>query len=176
MILGLDISTSLTGLTILDEKGSVILNEVIDLRIKKYETMMQKASAVKNKLTEVFNKYKIENVFIEQSLNAFRPGLSSAQVILTLGKFNGIVSWIAYEIFGKEPEYIGASTARKALGIKLERGQNAKEIVLKHVIDNEPSFVVEYTPKGNAKAGTFDRADSYVIAKAGYIQCLKAKK
>jgi len=83
MILGLDISTSLTGLTILDEKGSVILNEVIDLRIKKYETMMQKAAAVKNKLTEVFNKYKIENVFIEQSLNAFRPGLSSAQVILT---------------------------------------------------------------------------------------------
>ena len=120
--------------------------------------------------------HKIEKIYIEQSLQAFRPGLSSAQVILTLGKFNGIVSWIAYKIFGFEPEYIGASTARKALGIKVERGANAKEVVLEHVKALEPDFKIEYTAHGNPVPGTFDRADSYVIAKAGYLSCLTPKK
>jgi hypothetical protein len=175
MILGLDISTSLTGFTVLNVDGSVLHNEVIDLRSTKLESMFQKAVVVKNRLLELKDLYDIRDVYIEQSLNAFRPGLSSAQVILTLGKFNGIVSWICYEIWKKEPNYIGASSARKIVGIKVEKGQNAKEIVLKHIIDTEKSFVVEYTPKGNPKAGTYDRADSLVIAKAGYIQCQKQK-
>ena len=72
---------------------------------------------------------KIEKIYIEESLQAFRPGLSSAQVILTLGRFNGIVSWICYKVFGFEPQYIGATTARKALGIKVcLTGEGADEL------------------------------------------------
>ncbi len=175
MILGLDISTSITGFTVLNEDGSVLHNESIDLRSKKLESMFDKATVIKNRFIEIKNLYNITQVYVEQSLNAFRPGLSSAQVILTLGKFNGIVSWICYEVFSKEPIYIGASTARKSVGIKVEKGQNAKEIVLSHVLNTVPSFKVEYTPKGNPKPGTYDRADSYVIAKAGYSQCHKPK-
>jgi len=175
MILGLDISTSITGFTVLNEDGSVLHNEAIRLDSKKLETMFQKAKTVKNRLTEIKHLYNIKDVYIEQSLNAFRPGLSSAQVILTLGKFNGIVSWICYEIFGVEPQYIGASSARKKLEIKVEKGENAKEIVLKHIISLEPTFKVEYTAHGNPKPGTYDRADSYVIAKAGYSICQKQK-
>jgi hypothetical protein len=175
MILGLDISTSITGFTVLNEDGSILHNEAIDLRAKKFDSMFLKASAVKERLIQIKNLYNIRDIYIEQSLNAFRPGLSSAQVILTLGKFNGIVSWICYEIFGKEPQYIGASTARKTVGIKVEKGQNAKEIVLKHILDTQPTFKVDYTPKGNPKPGTYDRADSLVIAKAGYLSCHKQK-
>ncbi len=176
MILGLDISTSITGVTVLRDDGFVLYNEAIDLTSKKNDTIFKKASQVKNKLTEIKNLFNIRHVFIEQSLSAFRPGLSSAQVILLLGKFNGIVSWICNEVFEIEPEYIGASTARKALGIKIEKGQNAKEIVLKNILALEPTFKVEYTAHGNAKKGVYDRADSYVIAKAGFIQCQKQKK
>jgi hypothetical protein len=170
MILGLDISTSITGVTILDKNGDIVLNEAINLTSKSIETFLQKAKVVKNRLNELKSEYNIEKVYIEQSLSAFRPGLSSAQVILTLGKFNGIVSWICYEIFGIEPEYLGASSARKSLGIKVERGENAKEVVLAHLLRVLPAFPVEYTPKGNPKSGTYDRADSYVIAYAGYLQ------
>jgi hypothetical protein len=113
-------------LTVLNEDGSILHNEVIDLRKKQYTTIFKKAKAIKDRLTEINHLYCIRQVYIEQSLSAFRPGLSSAQVILLLGKFNGIVSWICCEIFGNEPEYIGASTARKSLVIKVERGQNAK--------------------------------------------------
>jgi len=176
MILGLDISTSITGITVLDDTGTVVLFDAVDMRSKKFTTFFIKADAIERRLVQIKNQYKIDKIFIEQSLQAFRPGLSSAKVILTLGKFNGIVSWTCYKIFGFEPEYIGASTARKALGIKVERGENAKEIVLKRVLELESSFNVEYTPKGNPVAGTYDRADSYVIARAGYLSCQTPKK
>ena len=89
---------------------------------------------------------------------------------------SGIVSWICCEIFGKEPEYIGASSARKKLDIKIEKGADTKAVVLENILRLEPSFKVEYTAHGNPKPGTYDRADSYVIAKAGYILCQNQKK
>jgi len=176
MILGLDISTSITGLTVLRDDGTILHNEAIKLTSAKLkDNFFKKAQVVKDRLIEIKHLYNIKEIFIEQSLSAFRPGLSSAQVILTLGKFNGIVSWVCYEVYGKEPQYLGATTARKSLGIKVERGENAKEIVLKHVLDTVQDFPVEYTKGGNPIPGTYDRADSYVIAKAGYLQCQKAK-
>lgn len=176
MYLGLDISTSITGLTVLDSSGNVLLNDAINMTSAKFKSFFDKADAVERRLVLLKSEHKIEKIFIEQSLQAFRPGLSSAQVILTLGKFNGIVSWICYKVFGFEPEYIGATTARKALDIKVPRGENAKLLVLKRVLELEPSFKVEYTAHGNPVAGTFDRADSYVIAKAGYLSCQIPKK
>ena len=68
------------------------------------------------------------------------------------------------------PEYIAAFTSRKACGIKVPRGENAKEVVLNYVLDKEPNFVVEYTRFGNPKPGTYDKSDSYVVAKAGWIK------
>tara|TARA_R110002074_G_scaffold283977_1_gene455614 strand:- start:4901 stop:5431 length:531 start_codon:yes stop_codon:yes gene_type:complete len=171
MILGLDISTSIVGATVLDDDGEVLYCEAWDLRNKKhFPTIFSKAQRVKQMMGILYevNKYRINSIFIEQSLMAFRPGFSSARTILTLAKFNGIVSYICEKDFGIEPEYIGASTARKACGIKVERGKKAKEIVLNFVLDNEGSFVVEYTKHGNPKPGSYDRADSYIIAKAGW--------
>lgn len=174
MILGIDVGTQLLGFTVLNEDGSLLHNEVIDLRKKKFDSLFKKAEEVKKRLTEIKYLYNINQVYIEQSLNAFRPGLSSAGVILTIAKFNGIVSWICCEIFGKEPHYIGASTARKKLDIKVEKGANTKQIVLENVLKLEPTFKVEYTAHNNPKSGTYDRADSYVIAKAGFL-CQKQK-
>ena len=99
---------------------------------------------------------------------AFRPGFSSAKTILTLAKFNGILSYVCQQDFGVEPQYIGASTARKSCGIKIPKGEKAKDVVLQYVLDNEPNFVVEYTKHGNPKPGSYDRADSLIIARAGY--------
>ena len=73
-----------------------------------------------------------------------------------------------YELFEIKPEYIGATQARKLCGIKVPRGQKAKQVVLQHLLDNEPAFKVEYTKHGNPKPDSFDKADAIVIAKAGY--------
>jgi len=171
MILGLDISTSIIGATVLDVTGEVVYCEAWDLRNKRhFPNIFAKVQRFKQVMGNLYqiNKYPIDSIFIEQSLMAFRPGFSSAKTILTLAKFNGILSYVCQQDFGVEPQYIGASTARKSCGIKIPKGEKAKEVVLQYVLDNEPNFVVEYTKQGNPKPGSYDRADSLIIARAGY--------
>ncbi len=168
MILGLDISTSITGYTILDNDGNIIACNHIDLR--KEKNFFLKCSAVEGRLAAIRNEYFIEHIYVEQSLQSFRSGFSSAQTLSLLSKINGIVSWICYNLFGIEPEYIAATSARKLCGIKVPKGQKAKDVALQFVVDNVPSFDIEYTRYGNPKAGYADRSDSYVIAKAGWIR------
>ena len=96
-------------------------------------------------------------------------GKSSANTLSKLMRFNGIVSYIIYELFDIKPQYIAATTARKECGIKVKRGEKAKEVVLKHLLDNESAFKIEYTKFGNPKPESYDRADAIVIAKAGAI-------
>tara|TARA_R110002020_G_scaffold14313_5_gene50831 strand:- start:9125 stop:9649 length:525 start_codon:yes stop_codon:yes gene_type:complete len=174
MILGLDISTSITGATVIDNKGNVVMCEAWDTR--KIKNFFQKAATIRTRLLDTKIEYPITKIVIEQSLQMFRPGFSSAKTLTTLSKFNGVVSWMCYRITGIEPEYISAPTARKACGIKIERGKKAKELVLQHVLDNVPDFEVQYTRSNNPKPGSYDRADSYIIAHAGYLECQKEKK
>ena len=176
MILGLDVSTSITGATLLNENEEIVFNEAWDTR--KFKDFFDKAEFVKERIKHVYGNYSnhsgninnvcIEHIYIEQSLQSFRSGFSSAKTLSTLSRFNGVVSWICFDDFGIKPEYIAATTARKLCGIKVPRGNKAKAVVLQHVIDTEPSFVLEYTKHGNPKPDTFDRADSLIIAKAGY--------
>ena len=65
--------------------------------------------------------------------------------------------------------YLGASAARKLAGIKVPRGQKAKQVVLEHLLNTEPAFTIEYTKHGNPKPESYDRADAIVIAQAGWI-------
>ena len=173
MILGLDVSTSITGATVIDLKGNVVYCEAWDTR--KFKSFFEKASFVNNKLTDVRIEYPITKVVIEQSLQMFRPGFSSAKVLTLLSKFNGVVSWLCYNTFGLEPEYVSANSARKSCGIKVQRGKKAKEVVLKFVLDNVDGFEVQYTRSNNPKPGSYDRADSYIIAHAGYLECQNIK-
>lgn len=174
MILGLDISTSITGATIIDKKGNILMCEAWDTR--KIKNFFQKAAFIRTRLVDTKIEYPITRVVIEQSLQMFRPGFSSAKTLTTLSKFNGVVSWMCYRITGVEPEYVSASTARKTCGIKIARGQKAKEIVLQHVLDKVDGFEIEYTRSNNPKPGSYDRADSYIIAQAGYLECQTEKK
>jgi Holliday junction resolvasome RuvABC endonuclease subunit len=167
MILGLDISTSITGYTILDYEGEILACNHIDMR--KEKNFFNKIQMVNARLEDLLVDYDIEHVYIEQSLQSFRSGFSSAQTLSLLSKINGIVSWLCYNLFGGEPNYLAATSARKLCGIKIRRGQKAKAVSLQFVIDNVPGFDVEYTRHGNPRPGYADRSDSYVIAKAGWI-------
>ena len=168
MILGLDISTSITGYTLIDE-DEIILNGAWDTR--KYKDFFEKVKHVKAGLEEIYDQFgkKIRAVYIEQSLQTFRSGFSSAKTLSTLSRFNGIVSWLVFDQYKIKPEYLAATSARKLCGIRVPRGQKAKAVVLKFLLDNEPSFVIDYTRNGNPKPESYDKADSLIIAKAGVI-------
>ena len=171
MFLGLDISTSITGATILDKNGEIVYNDSWDTR--KFKNFFEKAKFIEDKIKKL--DYPIQKVYIEQSLQSFRSGFSSAKTLSTLSRFNGIVSWLAYTILRVEPEYMAASSARKLCGIRIPRGTKAKQQVLQHVIDNVPDVLIEYTKHGNPKPECYDKADSWVIARAGWKQCQEKK-
>ena len=180
MILGVDISTSITGFAVVTD-NVLVYYDSIDLR--KYKGFFAKTIAIKEKLMDIYEMYQlnnedkmpgnsefpIEHIYIEQSLHMFMGGKSSAKTLSTLTRFNGVVAWLLFELFEIEPEFIGASTARKTVGIRVPRGEKAKQVVLKYLLDNEPTFKVQYTHKGNPKPESFDRADAIIIARAGDI-------
>ena len=180
MILGVDISTSITGFAVVTD-NVLVYYDSIDLR--KHKGFFAKTIAIKEKLMDIYEMYQlnnedripgnsefpIEHIYIEQSLHMFMGGKSSAKTLSTLTRFNGVVAWLLFELFEIEPEFIGASTARKTVGIRVPRGEKAKQVVLKYLLDNEPTFKIQYTSKGNPKPESFDRADAIIIARAGDI-------
>ena len=180
MILGIDVSTSITGFAVVAE-DELVFYDSVDLRKKK--GAFEKALLVKEKLMDLFEMYQcynnegpgwgdsdypINHIYIEQPFTFFNSGGSSAKTMATLQKFNGIVSWIVYELFELEPQYVTAMEARKLCGIKVPRGQKAKKVVLEHLLETEAAFKIEYTSHGNPKPESYDRADAIVVAKAGY--------
>ena len=174
MILGLDISTSITGYTLIDNSGKVIVNDAIDTR--KYKNFFEKAQVVEERLKSIDPSFKPTRIFIEQSLQSFRSGFSSAKTLSTLSRFNGIVSWMCYKFWDIEPEYIAATSARKNAGITVPKGVKGKDAVMKYVVDNVPDVLIEYTKHNNPKPHCFDKADSWVIAKAGWLICQNKEK
>ena len=177
MILGLDISTSITGVTVLDDHGQVMFCEAWDFRNKKhFPSLFEKGQETKALLEEVAREYPVESIYIEQSLQSFRSGFSSAKTLSTLSRFNGIVSWLCYEVFDIRPEYMAATSARKKCGIKIPRGTKAKQCVIQYVLDNVPNVPITYTKHGNPKPNCYDMADSWVIARAGWSMCQKKEK
>ena len=144
MILGLDISTSITGATIMHEE-KIIESTFWDTRNKKhFPSIYHKSNFLKNKIENLKNRNDITNIYVEQSLHSFRSGFSSAQTLSTLSRFNGIVSWICWELFSIQPEMIAATSARKHAGLSIKRGENAKQKVLEFILDN--SFSGESVP------------------------------
>ncbi len=172
--MGLDISTSIVGVSVVNNDGVVLSCEFLDIRNKnKFPDLYSKASHIKDRLWEIDDKFHIDTVFIEKPFMFFNSGGSTAKTMSILQSFNGMVSWICKEVFNKNPEHITVSEARKSVGIKVKRGENSKEKVLQYVVDNYHQIVIEYTKHGNPRPGTYDMCDSLIIALAGYNICTK---
>lgn len=163
MILGLDISTSIIGVCIL-ENDKIVYTDYIDLR--KTGSFFEKARKVETILKEAKEKYDVKHIFIEQALMFFRRGGSTAKTMSILQRFNGIVSWMCYDIYDMEPNYVSPISARSKCGIKIARGKKAKEVVMEHFIESK-EFEIIYTRFGNVQKYCYDIADAIVVARAG---------
>jgi hypothetical protein len=180
---GLDISTSIIGMSLfLDNK----LVKLMHVDLTKTKCMFDKAS----KFEEEF-KHKmlsdttsdeildIKHIYIEDTLQSFSRGLSSARTLMQLSRFNGIVSNISFRITRIKPVFINVNTARKTLGIKIDKNSSIdkKEQVMAWVGSDLggydwPTKIISRGPnKGRVKYEKYcyDIADAYVICKAGII-------
>lgn len=178
-ILGLDISTSCTGWCVMNLSGDFVNMGHIPLSPKL--SAYQKAKEMALELSKLHIKYDITRVAIEENLQAFRPGFSSAKTLLTLARFNGIVSFLAQEQFDIEPEYINVNVARKSVGLKIiskkKGGKPTKEQVFDWVNSQVtfpwPEKVLRNGPRRGQsilEPGCFDAADAFVVANAALVQ------
>ena len=165
MILGLDVSTSIVGVCVYDDrKEKIIKTDYIDLR--KVGSFLEKAQVVENYIKNDLSDEKIDYVFIEEALMFFRRGGSTAKTMSVLQRFNGIVSWLCFKNLEIEPRYVTPISARTRCGIRVPRGKKAKEVVMEHFIETK-EFQIEYTRYGNVQKYCYDIADAVVVAKAG---------
>ena len=177
-ILGLDISTSIVGWCILDKKtGGFTAAGAIDL--KKEKCVYKKAGKVSDVLSQLKGEYSICEVVIEENLQAFRPGFSSAKTIVTLARFNGMVSLCSHNVFKLLPKFVNVNSARKLVGLKIDRKSTAstKEQVLSFVKLKIPKYdwptrIMKSGPRKGlvlSADSCYDIADAFVIAKSCVI-------
>ena len=187
-VIGFDVSTTCIGVSILHPSNpypEIVLMDHIDFNgcdDKKgtIDVTWQKVDRVREFLQKIC--VDIDAIFIEDPVKSFQQGMSSAQVIVKLARFNGIVSLIARDHFQKEPIYISSGEARKLCGLKMQQrkkcGLSHKEQVfnllnerdLKHIewpMKKQTKKAIEEGKKPEPAGFCYDRADAYVIAKAG---------
>lgn len=178
LILGLDVSTSVVGVCVLDPNGAVDglngIHRLEAVQFKREKTMWEKADTVAAYLIELKKlPLVITRVAIEEALLGFRPGMSSATTISALLRFNGIVSYVARNVFSVEPEYVASNHARKLCGIKLVRtgiGGPQKAQVFAHMAANDLKDVVWPVKKSGKRVDwAMDATDAYVVAKAASL-------
>tara|TARA_R110001583_G_scaffold7985_13_gene38974 strand:+ start:12731 stop:13285 length:555 start_codon:yes stop_codon:yes gene_type:complete len=180
LILGLDISTSCTGWCLLNTDGT--FNSAGYIPLTSYKCMFRKAEEAEKAIENIVSQNNVSKIGIEQNLQSFRSGFSSAQTISTLARFNGILSYIVFKKTGIFPEFINVNTARKQAGIKVIRKSNGGAPVKEQILEwaqeelknlkySWPEKILKSGPRKGQKImhpGCFDISDAFVIAIASY--------
>jgi len=183
-ILGLDISTSCTGYCILqsDLNSKTSLLEIGFIPLSKEKGHYAKANVVLDVIKRLKKEYQIEKIAIEENLQSFRSGFSSAQTLSSLAKFNGIIAYLCEDTFETPPEFFNVNAARKSVGLKVlskkKGGSDTKIQVLDWVKCEIPHYTwptktLKSGPrKGESvlEPGCYDMADAYVIARASQLE------
>tara|TARA_Y100001973_G_C5170590_1_gene318786 strand:- start:559 stop:1122 length:564 start_codon:yes stop_codon:yes gene_type:complete len=178
-ILGLDVSTSATGFCILDLEGNLL--DLGYISLSKTKDLVSKGSQFRIWLQDKKHEYNISEVYIEEPLQRYASGMSSARTITRLASFNGIVQYICFDEISVKPELISVSEARKLCGIKTiskkKAGKDVKEQVFdwvnNHLNYNWPTKILQSGPR---KGKTIiipesrDMADAWVVTKAGFVK------
>ena len=175
--IGLDISTSCTGICVLDSKTGQLV-KLTHKKLVKFEDEYEKAD---NFLSDWIDpSWKVRRIYIEEAAKKFTPGFSSADTIMTLGRFNGILSYMVYQLFGVKPIMVNVRSARSKLNIKIDykdKTSSTKDKVLLHVRTLNPSFpwIIREAKTGQFKGQMIydkvneDMADSWIICRGGML-------
>ncbi len=179
MILGLDISTAIIGLTIIKHDGSHYKSTAVKLPSG---TLSEKALFFEPILKDFINVDGLEQIWIEEPFQRFAGGGSTAATMMKLATFNGMCQFMSYKMTGILPDLINANSARKLVGLKIKRekicGISTKDQVLNWTKQKLPNYgwPTKTLKSGPRKGLTidcpscYDIADSFVIANAGFIK------
>ena len=170
MLLALDISTSIIGWSVFNEKAALVAYGSI--KIKKSLSLLEKADFAFNEMEKtILSVYEIDNFAVEEALQKFTNGKSTAKTINTLVSFNFCICFQIWKSTGMNPHYIPVITARKSCGIVIPKKpklsyKQKKEIVRQFCEKNHPDVKWKKNKLGNVSVECFDIADSIVIGEA----------
>ena len=170
VILGLDISTSCTGWALVDTDGKLL--DIGWFNISGLNGPHEKADFIESGLRGLPMP---THIFVEENVLGCRTGSSTAHTIVTLAKFNAVVSHTCWKVWNIAPVSIPAIRARSLVGLKVPKGQNAKEHVVKWAMERSPLELWQTRKMKSGKRkgeevlvhGSVDAADAFLLATAG---------
>lgn len=141
-LLGCDISTSVIGLCLIDETEQVVVLDGIKLTSTSLTNMWEKADRGIEEIKRLVGDRKIDKIFVEANAKMFTQGFSSADTLLTLAKFNGLISYLSHKAFGAEVVDVNVTSARKAVGFNNARADKrpVKDKVFDYVTSLHPQL------------------------------------
>ena len=175
--LGLDISTSCTGVCLVDENEQVVVFDAVKLTSSTLHTMWDKADRGIEEIKKLVGDKKVERIYVEANAKMFSKGFSSADTLFTLAKFNGLISYLSHKAFNAEVVDVNVTSARKAVGFKNTKTDKrpVKEKVFDYVTALHPEFPwKKHVAKTGSQKGKEiyspemkDATDSWVICVGG---------
>jgi hypothetical protein len=131
MILGLDISTSRIGYSIIDHDENLI--NCGEIKLSPKDSLEIRADLFYSIIEQLKENHDIKHVFIEQPFIAFSGGKTTAATMAKLQRFNGMCSYCVRLLFGFPATLIQANKARGLVGLKIKRGEKTKLKVIEWV-------------------------------------------
>lgn len=176
--LGLDISTSCTGVCLVDENEQVVVFDAVKLTSSTLHTMWDKADRGIEEIKKLVGDKKVERIYVEANAKMFSKGFSSADTLFTLAKFNGLISYLSHKAFNAEVVDVNVTSARKAVGFKNTKTDKrpVKEKVFDFITALHPELPwKKHTAKTGKSVGQEvydsemkDATDAFVIVVGGY--------
>jgi len=180
-LIGLDISTTTIGLTVLDENANI---QYIGFLKPDGETMYEKVASALFQLDNhlYLNKvFEINKIYAEQPNIMFKAGFSTAQTLSKILRFNGAFLFTLSEKYSILPLEVMAVSARKQVTGVGRFKTDPKEAVRKWV-DQYATPPISWPTidkgknLGKLRPECFDMADSYIIARYGLINESRANQ
>ncbi len=177
-ILGLDISTLVIGFCILESSDRSIV-ELGHISLKTVEGLFNKVDVAVPQIATLLVGHNVSKCWVEEPVMMFSAGMSSAQTILTLAKFNALVSYHARNQLGDANiTWVKPNEARKTCGLLMTTkakagGKGQKQQVYEQL--TAPNGMLSAIPfpltrTGKPKSENMDEADAFVVAYHGAVK------
>lgn len=179
MFLGLDVSSRIIGVSVIDIKLNIEILEYLDLENLEWE---EKLIKTRKYLSELKNRANISHIFIEEPLT--HANKNTFHTTAVLQTWAGVVMALCYDTFNVVPKFINVHSARGKYKIKKaeaimggakvsskDKERKVKEHVFQYLVGRGYEMKKELKKSGEVKETTYDKSDALLIALAGAEGC-----
>ena len=179
--MGLDISSTTIGLSLIGSNGSEFTLEDYDYyKPDKKCSLFEALSKTKKYIIKTLDRWQPDVVAIEEIAEHF--SISTSKTIVKLTTYNRVVGLTIYENSDTLPVMVNVNTARSIIRPKSHKGRLMKEDVpevVAAIMKCDFPWVLKKTGKkaGEPADESYDIADSIAVALAvAALDCVKDKK